>query len=678
MKNKLSVPLSLLLCILLVMSIFTACSTKKNNEESTTLTPDDNWHAGTEEVYQPVELTGDELVDLVERVLGDEAKDFSGNLSDLTAEQLSKIKQAAATEGLVIKEDEDGNTVIIRDNVPVTEANSKLVEEILSKADLSNTTKISKSEYEKVSKEAESKGVTAVTDEKGNVTIFSKVPTTKPKTTKPTGSSDPNISSEVVKTSSTKPTTTKATTTRTTSSGKVYTNPGGQTGTSSPITYSEMYTATQIVKTNSVDKVYGKTFSPKFHTIFSANTLTPDGGVVCAGLTLTDDNNKRSSNSSALIVKFNSDGATVWNHRLSGNELVVYEDVAVLPDGSIIAVGQTLATDLVDNALYKCKGTVEGIMSKYSADGKLLWTKIFGGSQSDHIYTVEPHGDGFVIGGKTESKDADLSGTGDTKIKAYVAKFSASGEKQWVRAIGGTIHNAVFDLACTSGGTIYAAIESKCNDGDYAGLPGVEDARTYTVAMKLSAGGNVSWKQSIYETGEVSLKKICITPDGGCVLAGQYSTNRKGETTGTFASLYNGGQPGTLDGVIVKYETSGKLAWITPLIGFENDFITDITPCAGGFAVTGFTASSNRDFVYTNKGDFDSFVYVISYHGDKQKSASIAGSSTDRAAGICANGKNLYVCGFTTSADGAFASCNPKPGSEDSVAFLFKYTLSQS
>ena len=51
-----------------------------------------------------------ELADLVNEALGEEAKDFKGDLNTLTPEQIQKVENLAADKGLIIDKDEGGNT----------------------------------------------------------------------------------------------------------------------------------------------------------------------------------------------------------------------------------------------------------------------------------------------------------------------------------------------------------------------------------------------------------------------------------------------------------------------------------------------------------------------------------------------------------------------------------------
>lgn len=660
MKSKINAVIAVVICLLMTASVFTACGKKDNGDTTTTLLPDDTWSPGTE-TYTPVKITDVELADIVKEALGDDAADFDGNLSSLTDDQLSKVKQTAAKKGYVLSTDEDGKTVIMKDNVPITQVNSSVYDEVLSKADVTNGDKVTPSEYDKISSAADENGVTAVTNDNGGVTIVDKVTTTKITGNNTTTKINANV------------TTTKKGSNSTTASS------GGNNNTGTIPSYSfTTENATLAVNNTAVTKSKGSAFSNGAHCIYQKNAQSTDGSVVAVGSTMENSEGKSTDYSNALIVMYDKDGTKSWDKVISGDSLTSFEDVAFLSDGSIIAVGQTMAEDLVSDSAYKCKGTLEGVMCKFTATGKLKWTKIVGGSQGDMVYAVcETSDGGYVIGGKSASTDGDFKNSGSGAVKAYVAEYDENGNKTWLSALSGTKHSAVHDVVVASDGSVYAAIESICVDGDYIGLDGNDSTRRYSVIAKFSSSGSSLWKKSYYESGLVSIKNLCIGNDGGVVAAGNYTTGSSGLTDGSFKSFHNGGMPGTYDGVIVKVDAGGNTKWSLPLIGFQNDMISGITRINGGYAVCGYTSSSNRDFALTNYGEYDSFVYTITTGGSAQAYTSVGGSVSDRAMGICGTGTAVTICGASTSSDKDFADLGAKSDGEHSVAFIYKFKITQ-
>ncbi len=664
MKNKLTVIVSITVCILMVISVLSACSIKKAGDEDTsTSIPDDSW-SGAEDTYEPVDITDVELVAIVSEALGDEATGFNGDLSSLTDDQLKKVKKVAEEKGYIIEEEDNGDTEIKKNsNVQVSEVSDEKASEIFSKANVDTGTTVSDKQYKEISKAAEEKGATAITNEKGNVTI---VETTVVSTTaKQTESQASNVTTEKNTTTTAPyvPSTSPVGTTKNRSSIKT------TTGTTPIATYKKTTTA--------ITASGGNTFGGNAHCLFSANAATSDG-VISVGNTFITSSGKVGSTANGLVVKFNDSGKQIWYKILSGNEITKFNDVAVLTDGSIVAVGETLAENLVKDSVYKCKGTVEGVISKYSSEGELIWTKIFGGSGGDIIYAVAPTADGgFVIGGSTTSTDFDLKTINSKANNGFVAKMDADGNQTWITSLGGSLSCAVKGVTATSSGTVYATIQTPCKDGDFENLERPSSGR-YTVVLKIT-DGNINWKKTFWDIGNVELNYITAANDSGCVVAGSYSAG-KTSNNGSFEGIYNGGSTGTFDGMIIKMTPSGDVSWMLPLIGFQSDYVTGITPVSGGYAFCGYTTSTNRDFAFTNRGDYDSFVGVVSEYGKLSTITSFGGAKADRAQSICSTGSSaatVYVSGATLSSDGSFASCSAKSDGEDSVGFAFKFDLTQ-
>lgn len=662
MKNKFTAIVSITVCFLMVMSVMTACSFKKGgDDDTTTLEPNPQWQQGADGTYEPVDISDVELVGIVSEALGDEAKNFDGDLNKLTDEQIEKVKEVAEKKGYTVETDSNNDTVIKKDpSVQVTEAGKEDVSEIYSKADVKESGTVNDEQYKEISSAAADKGAEAVTDKKGNVTI---VYTTKVTTTAaPTTAINQNG------------TTAKATTTAAveipSSTDKITTyGTTKRNNVTTTVKYTGETFQTVAYKIGAVKADGGNTYGTGAHCLFSGNTATSDG-VISVG-----NSSKKSGVTNGVIVKNDTSGKKVWEDTLSADDIVKFNDVVTLSDGSVVVVGETLAEELNTDSGYKCKGTVEGVIIKYNANGKKLWTKLIGGSGADMIYAVATTPDGgFVIAGETESKDADFKGTTQYENNGFVAKCDSNGNIIWKKAMGGEKNCAIKDVCVTSSGTVYTVAEVITKDGDFAKLDHPSANKKYTVVCKYKADGTREWVKSFYDLGNVTLSNITAANDNGCVIAGSYTAG-KTSNEGSFKGIYNGGPAGTSDGMVVKINSTGDVAWRTPLIGFENDLVTGITAVNGGYAITGYSTSTNRDFAFGNNGDYDSFVGVISNGGKLGVMTGFGGSESDRAQAICSNGNTVYSSGTSLSSDHSFANFGYKSDGTNAMAFAMKFNL---
>lgn len=654
MKNKFTARLAAFMCLVLIISTFAACSVKtdKGNDETTNSVNagGDSWVADGNNIYEPVTITDVELVQLVNDALGSEAAGWDGNLGSLTSDQLEKVEQAAQDKGLIVEKDESGNTVIKKEEVPTTQATPEEVTNLMNQVSVEDLSNVSPSQYAELSRVAA----------ENNMAVVTKPGTSEVQIVKP-------VSTTRRQTPATQATTKKtqqpiATAAKTTS---VYIPP-----THKPIeTIAPTKTPVPSFSTAWVNTVS----NTKNDILYSSEVF--DKGVVSVGISFIQGSSKAAAN----IVAYNEKNRELWSKIISGNNTISFEDVTVLNDGSIVAVGYCRAEDVegTTDADYKCKGTIEGFAVKFDEDGDIIWQRFYGGSAGDMIYAVSATPDGgFVMGGKSESSDADLKGLGSLKTKTFIFKCDSNGNIQWRQALSGSKHSTVEDLTTNSAGDIYAAIACVTGDGEFAEIEGTQTGKRTTVVAKLNSAGDFVWKQCFWDTGITNLYSIETAPDGGCVVAGYYSARAEGNK-GSFKDFYNAGNPGTYDCMIVKINPNGQTGWMTPLIGFESDYITGITKINGGYAVSGYTTSTNRDFPVSNKGDHDLFVYTVNEYGTKKNVYSMGGSASDTAGGICSDGgSSVYICGATNSADGYFAECSAKGSENTAVGFVARFELS--
>lgn len=658
MKHKNNAFLCIVMCVVLIASVFVACDAKDGKKEKETVT-----QAGSivhevppEPSYSKVMIADVELAEILEEVLGEDLKGESSaalqeKLEQLDETQKETLKDIAADKGYIVEEEEDGKLNIYEskdEQVP-----SAVVSNIFNQASVKDPANLTPEEITRLSQVAASNNVQLVTKDNGAVEFVSRVPATKVVTQPATQAPNHNADSY-----------------KTTIKVEIPSYNPPTVGDVAPM-------GTTLPKTQLAKAGWLETFGDEAHHVFINNATTNDGGIVAVGAKLSVDGEGKSQGFGAIVVKYDSKGNVVWKDTINSDKVCQLENVAVLKDGSIVAVGYTSGTkiDGVTDATYKSKGSVEGIIIKYSADGTKKFTKMVGGSGADMVYGVAPTSDGgFVIGGKGGATDGDFSGLGTQKYKAYVMKLSANGDVQWINGLSSSLHSATKNIAVASNGDIYATIETVANDGEFADITGTKKGLETTVLMKLNKNGNIQWKQCFHGAGRTQLYAVIATSDG-CVIAGQYASGPDGRNAGTFADIYNGGNQGTFDGMVIKVGADGKKRWMKPLIGFQNDYVTDIAAVPGGFALSGYTNSTNRDFALKNSGETDAFVYIITAYGDLQTVSSFGGSAADNARGICSNGKTVYICGFTNSGDGSFANASVKGSDGKGAALVYQYNL---
>jgi hypothetical protein len=116
---------------------------------------------------------------------------------------------------------------------------------------------------------------------------------------------------------------------------------------------------------------------------FTDVEATPDGGFVACGVTASTDGSFKNvpddawGESYGYVAKFDKDMNLVWIKAIgSAYASVRVEELAVLSDGSVVAVGYSSAKDYAADK--ENEGTLDAFIVKYSSNGALLQKKLFG------------------------------------------------------------------------------------------------------------------------------------------------------------------------------------------------------------------------------------------------------------------------------------------------------------
>ena len=397
---------------------------------------------------------------------------------------------------------------------------------------------------------------------------------------------------------------------------------------------------------------------------FTGIAKASNGSFVACGVSVSTDSDMLNvpddswSEEYGFVVKYGKSNLTPeWIRSIgSAYDGVRVEDVAVLKDGSIVAVGYSAAQDYASATEFS--KTIESFVVKYSADGTLLWKKLFGGKGSDLFMEIEALGNGFVVGGKTESSDGSFAGSEATTVsKAVLISFDADGNALWKKYLSGNYASSVDGIATDSDGNIFITSVTGAYTDDFASVDGIGMGYLDTAVIKYSSSGEMLWAKAVAGSGRESFAAIAADGKGGCVVAGYYELTTNASPDGTLADVHN---CGGVDAVAIRFNSDGSKRWTRVIGGMSNDIITDITATENGYAVVGYTSSNNRDFSSMgNKGMTDSFVALITPEGNLTQVQGRGGARKDMAtcATFTSDGR-LVVLGQTTSSDGDFSGMN--------------------
>ena len=141
-------------------------------------------------------------------------------------------------------------------------------------------------------------------------------------------------------------------------------------------------------------------------------------------------------------------------------------------------------------------------------NGNKVFSKIYGGSQNDVAYCMSKGADGsLTLAGYTTSTDGDVSGAKGSQ-DYWVINVDQRGKLNWQKVLGGTdAEYAKTIITDNDGGYIVGGV-TYSNDGDITSSLGEGDFWT----VKLTAAGNISWKQNFGGSGNDHLRYMIRNP----------------------------------------------------------------------------------------------------------------------------------------------------------------------
>ena len=307
------------------------------------------------------------------------------------------------------------------------------------------------------------------------------------------------------------------------------------------------------------------------------------------GVYLKNHNQDSTTFADGMIIKYSSSGEIEWTKVIGGTSDDHIWSVATCKDGGYIIGGDTCNSniDSEDNVSVTFKGGYDGILIKCNSEGKIEWAKSIGGSKTDSIQSVAECSDGgYIVGGYFYSSSINLengvslTNKNSNSSDGMIVKYSASGEVEWAKKIGGTSTDEILSVAeCRNGGYIVGGSfrSSSINLGNGINLK--NKGATDGMIIKYSSNGEIEYAKAIGETGYELIRSVTKCSDGGYIVGGSFGSSSIDLGNGISLSITNG-----TDGMLIKYNSSGEVEWAKGGIG---DAIS-VQECSdGGYIVGG-------------------------------------------------------------------------------------------
>lgn len=245
---------------------------------------------------------------------------------------------------------------------------------------------------------------------------------------------------------------------------------------------------------------------------------------------------------------------TLWTKTYGGSYFEEAMSVQQTADSGYIITGYTHSYGAGNSDVY---------LVKTDSLGGTLWTRTFGGTDSDYGRSVQQTADGgYIIAGYI----ASFGG-----YNAYLIKTDDSGDTVWTKTYGG-VCLAMSVQQTTDGGYIITGRIYSYGAGEYD-----------VYLIKTDGSGDTMWTKTYGGTDDDYGYSVQQIQDGGYIIAG--------------ATCSYG--PGDTDVYLIKADSSGDTVWTRSYGGSYGDYGYSIQQIKdGGFIVVGKTNSFGGNKVY--------------------------------------------------------------------------------
>ncbi len=440
-----------------------------------------------------------------------------------------------------------------------------------------------------------------------------------------------------------------------------------------------------VTKDTIVELTGNAEINPKFnkgHNIGSSGNdeilyvkATNDGGYVALGhfenseeLKIEENTTLNAKNDgNTFILKYDKNDNLEWVRSFGGEAINEVNAIVQTEDGGYIAVGYYEDETLqLGNDVYNNKGLSDMLIVKYSSEGNIEWSRVYGGNGYEELSFISTTTDGgFVVGGYFTSKtlnlddDIVLTNVDTGYAEGLVIKFDSTGKIEWANSIDGNDEQDVYSLVELENGNIVAVGYTKAkvtisvdehevhkeeteeseprygeagfiveldSKGNYVWSK-YEDINGYVTsvapapdggfAVGMNAGdGNIiakftadnteSWRETLGDKYS-EIEEVSVTRDGGFLVSGPYEYENESLDYFPYDDY---------DGLIAKLKSTGEVEWVEFIGGDdEDDWVNSATELLDGSVVIGgyyFSKSITVDDVtLTNEGDLDGFLLHI-------------------------------------------------------------------
>lgn len=311
------------------------------------------------------------------------------------------------------------------------------------------------------------------------------------------------------------------------------------------------------------------------------------------------------------------------------------------------------------------KGSDDGFISKFDANGNYLWTRTIVGTSSESVTKLKINASNelVVLGEFSGVTDFDpslstqtITSNGSKDI--YLAKFDLNGNYIDVKQIGGTGTETAMNLTFDQNGDIFicgaAAIGCDFDPGIGVNTPTFTNTgfiAKYTANMGLLFVAN--------NIGEFATN-VMVNNNNDIIVGGYFQGTVDFDNSPSSYSVQSVGQR---DVFICKYTNTGNFSWLYNVGSVLSDYLTDmaidnnyIYGC-GLFNNTVDFDNSAGTYTLQSNGQRDAFLIKLNHTGNLQFAYKFGNTLNDAATSVITNSNGCTVALYTNG----IIDCDPGP-----------------
>ena len=296
---------------------------------------------------------------------------------------------------------------------------------------------------------------------------------------------------------------------------------------------------------------------------YNSIARTPVGHIYAGGFFQEQFGNLNSiGNSDGVLTKYDAQGQILWMKALAGSGVDKINGVAVDGNNKVYITGEFAGTILFNNDSLVSQGLLDAFVACLDDNGQFLWAKRLGATEDDGANDICVLNNGNIV--VTGYFSDTLSTPVDTIISyglrdAFVITFNPLGQIQWVHKIGGPGLDFGNAIAADTNNNCY--VTGSFRDGVYLnGVLTVGQGSYDAFAAKITPNGQLEWFKIIGGSNTDEGSDIQVDNEWNVVAVGWYDRSMTVDNLSLSGSKEE-------DGYVVKFDPNGHVIWGRSLAG---------------------------------------------------------------------------------------------------------------